>query len=53
MYTQLNYWGDADVDHSQTIGGDTAELLGGYIPPPPLFWHPCMRICTRIITHDR
>ena len=25
--------GDADVDHSQTIGGDTAKLLGGYIPP--------------------
>ena len=27
--------GDADVDHSQTIGGDTAKLLGGYIPHPP------------------
>ena len=25
--------GDADVDHSQTIGGDTAKLLGGiYLP---------------------
>ena len=21
------------MDHSQTIGGDTAKLLGGYIPP--------------------
>ena len=33
--------GDADVDHSQTIGGDTAKLLGGYIPPsPPSFGTP-------------
>ena len=31
----------ADVDHSQTIGGDTAKLLGGYIPPsPPCFGTP-------------
>ena len=32
------YWGggDADVDHTQTIGGDTAKLLGGiYSPIPP------------------
>ena len=28
--------GDADVYHSQTIGGDTAKLLGGYIPHPSL-----------------
>ena len=36
-----NYWGDADVDHIQTIGGDTAKLLGGYIPPsPPGFGTP-------------
>ena len=27
--------GDAEVDHSQTIGGDTAKLLGGYISPIP------------------
>ena len=41
MYTHSNYWGDADVDHSQTIGGDTAKLLGGYIPPsPPCFGTP-------------
>ena len=26
---------DADVDHTQTIGGDTVKLLGGYIPPSP------------------
>ena len=38
MYIHSNYWGDADVDHSQTIGGDTAKLLRGYIPP--LFRHP-------------
>ena len=32
---------DADVDHSQTIGGDTAKLLGGIYPPiPPGFRHP-------------
>ena len=29
---QSNYWGDADVDQTQTIGGDTVKLLGGYIP---------------------
>ena len=27
--------GNADVDHTQIIGGDTAKLLGGYIPPSP------------------
>ena len=26
--------GDADVDHSQSIGRDTAKLLGGDISPP-------------------
>ena len=25
--------GHADVDHTQIIGGDTVQLLGGYIPP--------------------
>ena len=29
------FGGDADVDHTQTIGGDTVKLLGGYIPHPP------------------
>ena len=33
--------GDADVDHTQTIGGDTVKLLGGYIPPG--FRHPCSK----------
>ena len=40
--------GDADVDHSQTIGGDTAKVLGGYIPPsPPCFGTPAsvQRFC--------
>ena len=38
---ESNYWGDADVDHTQTIGGDTVKLLGGYIPPsPPGFGTP-------------
>ena len=26
---------DADVDHTQTIGEDTVELLGGIYPPSP------------------
>ena len=38
MYTHSNYWGDADVDRSQTIGEDTAKLLEGIYPP--LFRHP-------------
>ena len=25
--------GNADVDHTQIIGGDTVKLLDGYIPP--------------------
>ena len=27
--------GDADVDHTQTIGGDTVKLLGKIYPPIP------------------
>ena len=30
--------GDADVDQTQIMGGDTVKLLGRYIPPR--FWHP-------------
>ena len=30
---ESNYWGDADVGHTQTIGGDTVKLLGGIYPP--------------------
>ena len=34
--------GDADVDHTQIIGGDTVKLLGRIHPPiPPGFRHPC------------
>ena len=33
---------DADVDHTQTIGEDTVELLGGYIHHPPGFRDPCL-----------
>ena len=33
-YSQIIGW-DADVDHSQTIGGNTVKLLGGYIPHSP------------------
>ena len=37
---QIIGW-DADVDHSQIIGGDTAKLLGGIYPTiHPGFWHP-------------
>ena len=32
--------GDADVDHSQTIGRDTAKLLGDLSPIPPLVSAP-------------
>ena len=33
--------GNANRDHTQLIGGDTAKLLGGYIPPiPPGFGIP-------------
>ena len=35
-----NYWGDADVDHTQTIGGDTVKLLGGIYPSR--FRHACV-----------
>ena len=42
--------GDADVDHTQNIGGDTVKLLGGYIPPsPPRFQHPCLSVHNFVI----
>ena len=35
---------DADVDHTQIIGGDRVKLLGGYIPPSlPVFGIPARR----------
>ena len=36
--------GDADVDHTQIIGGDNVKLLGRiiYPPIPPGFQHPCL-----------
>ena len=34
--------GMQDVDHTQTIGGDTVNLLGGYIPPG--FRHPWLGV---------
>ena len=43
-----NIGGDADADHSQTIGGDTAKLLGGYIPPSPRVSAPL----TTVIKND-
>ena len=43
MQTRVNFFaGDADVDHTQIIEGDTVKLLGGYIPPsPPSFGTLC------------
>ena len=35
--------GEANVDHTQIIGGDTVKIFGGYIPPSPRFRHPCLR----------
>ena len=33
---------DADVPHRvlKLLGG-YSQIIGGYIPPPPGFWHPC------------
>ena len=31
---ESNYWGDAYVDHTQTIKGDTVKLLGDISLPP-------------------
>ena len=41
--------GDADVDHTQTIGGDTVKLMGDilYIPHPPRVLAPL-----RAVTND-
>ena len=37
--------GDADVDHTQTIGGGYSQIIGGIYPSiPPRFWHPWTRI---------
>ena len=35
---------DADVDHTQTIGGDTVKLLGG-IYPPGFVTPACIKLC--------
>ena len=38
--------GDADVDNTQIIGGDTVKLLGGYISPSsPGFGTPVCVSC--------
>ena len=40
---------DADVNHSQIIGGNAVKLLGGIYPPSPLgFRHPCQDASTLI-----
>ena len=40
LYTHSNYWGDANVDHSLTIGGIQPNYWGGYIPHSPGFGTP-------------
>ena len=38
---ESNYWGDANENHTQTIGGDTVKILGWIYPPiPPGFGTP-------------
>ena len=32
---ESNYWGDADVDHTQIVGGIQSNYWGRYIPHPP------------------
>ena len=34
MHTTVKLLGDADVDHTQTIGGVCSEIIGGDISPP-------------------
>ena len=47
---ESNYWGDADVDHTQTIGGDTVKLLGGiYLPHPPRVSAPLVVLISNLI----
>ena len=36
-------WGEADVDHTQIIGGDTVKIFGGYIPPSPRVSAPLLK----------
>ena len=37
-------WGEADVDHTQLIGGgDTVKIFGGYIPPSPRVSAPLLK----------
>ena len=43
MQTHLKYWGDADVDHSQTFGGIQPYYWGDISPHPPGFRHPWQR----------
>ena len=46
--------GDAGVDHTQTIGGNTVKLLGGYIPPSsPGFGTPARCITSKYATSLR
>ena len=53
MHTRVKLLGDADVDHTQTIGGDTVKLLGGYIPIPPRFRHPWVQLASTYMGHEQ
>ena len=51
LQSQIIVGGDADVDHTQTIGGVTVKLLGGYIrpiPPPPRVSAPLSTVHVKI-----
>ena len=35
MHTRVKYWGGADVDHTQIIGGGYSQIIGGICSPHP------------------
>ena len=45
--------GDANVDYTQTVGGDTVKLLGRINPPiPPRCRHPCVGLQNHFLVSD-
>ena len=44
QHSESNYWGGADADHTQIIGGGgTVKLLGEYMPHPPRVSAPLLK----------